>query len=685
VPVFLQALSFTSSYTQTVKEATLLSFRLSDEFIAKQVEREVPWGFGTLSELTFLRTYSRDKADGGKERWYETCRRVVEGCYSIQKDHCNRYRLPWNEGKAQSSAEEMYERLFTFKFWPAGRILEYLGSDVVHANGDASNLQNCAFLSTKDVQNDAIKPFVLAFSMLMAGVGVGCDLRGADQIYVKRPDPNDYTYSIPDSTEGWVESLRRLLASYLEGDRRVYFDYSQIRPAGAPISSGGIAPGPGPLKAMHKKLRELYDASVGSPLDSRLMADTFNLLGKATASGGKRRAAIIIFGKVDNDTFINLKDYTLPENKERTGPDGWAWSSNNSIMRSSDEELDYNWYAYRQLLNGEPGIANMDITNNYGRLEDGYQEGIDPAEGFNPCGEQALEDKEFCCLATVNQMKHESDEDFLKSIKFAYLVAKSVTLLPTKWEEANAVQMRNRRIGLSTSGVAQFIDGPGSWTQLKNRSDQGYKEVRKWDKMYSNWLGVRESIKVTTVKPEGSASILGGSTPGVHFPVSSTYIKNLRVNKNDPKIAIMEDAGYKVEPDRSDPTSTVVISIPVHIPEQVRAEEDVSVYEKMALVVMLQRYWSDNSVSCTLSFNPHEVDDLARALEMNEGQYKTISCLPLSDAVYEQMPYEPITKEEYDLIRMGLKPVDFSDLYKGTVEDLTQVGDKYCDTDSCTI
>lgn len=104
----------------------MLSFELSDNFIAQYADKRPPFGFedaggNTLGELTFIRTYSRLKDDGTKERWYETCRRVIEGMYSIQKDWAVQNKLPWNSNKAQASAKEAYDRLFHLKWTPPGR------------------------------------------------------------------------------------------------------------------------------------------------------------------------------------------------------------------------------------------------------------------------------------------------------------------------------------------------------------------------------------------------------------------------------------------------------------------------------------------------------------------------------------------------------------------------------------
>ncbi len=95
--------------------------------IFSQISDTMEWGL-----FTYHRTYSRIKPNGEKEVWFETVRRVVEGAYSLQKDHIQNNELGWNDAKAQKSAQEMYQRIFEMKFLPPGRMLWALGTPIVH-------------------------------------------------------------------------------------------------------------------------------------------------------------------------------------------------------------------------------------------------------------------------------------------------------------------------------------------------------------------------------------------------------------------------------------------------------------------------------------------------------------------------------------------------------------------------
>ena len=219
------------------------SFRLVEDFITKYSETPAPFGFtdaggNSLGEITFIRTYSRVKDDGTKEKWYEVCKRVIEGMYSVQKNHAKENRLPWNDNKAQKSAQEAYDRMFNLKWTPPGRGLWAFGTPMVMEKRNSASLQNCAMVSTRDIdRNDPGALFAWTMDALMLGIGVGFDTVGQDKnMSIYAPTEPSSIYEIPDTREGWVESVRLLLNSFLRANQSIQdFDYSIIRPLGAPI------------------------------------------------------------------------------------------------------------------------------------------------------------------------------------------------------------------------------------------------------------------------------------------------------------------------------------------------------------------------------------------------------------------------------------------------------------------
>jgi ribonucleoside-triphosphate reductase len=528
----------------------------------------------------------------------------------------------------------------------------------------------------------------------MLGVGVGFDDKGADKGFmIYRPAGNTtepFWYSIPDTREGWVESVRLLLDSYLKPNQfAVNFDYSLIRPSGEPIRTfGGTAAGPDPLQKLHRKIRELFDGRSGSTLTRRDIADVGNLIGVCVVSGNVRRSAELLIGRIDDKEFINLKNPEIyPErNYWSTDPDdpqepGWGWMSNNSVEAKVGDS--YEHLIDRIASNGEPGIIWMDTTRQFGRLIDPPNNKDHRAAGYNPCAEQSLESFEMCTLVETYLNRHDSLADFKQTLKYAFMYAKTVTLLPTHWKRTNAIMQRNRRIGCSVSGVANFVDSQGM-TELRTWLNEGYTTVRTYDSIYSEWLCVRESIKTTTVKPSGTVSILAGESPGVHWaPGGEFFDRAIRFSKDEPMVRLFEAAGYRIEPDVKNPDTTVVVYFPIHSKAR-RGEGDVSLFEKANLAVVAQRYWSDNSVSVTLSFNPEtEAQHVGTVLHMHEGQLKTVSFLPSYPGVYPQMPYTAITAQDYEDSTMTLFKVDLTPIYEGL--GVEAIGEQFCTTDVCLV
>ena len=672
--------------------SVLFSFRISEDFVNTYKEKKAPFGYrdaagNSVGEITFLRTYSRLKDDGTKETWVDVCERVINGMYSLQKDHAKTNRLPWNDSKAATSAKEGFDRLFNLKWSPPGRGLWVMGTPIVMTQRNSAALQNCAFVSTKEMTKaDPSRPFTFLMEASMLGVGVGFDDKGADKDFLIYKPEGEETYAVPDTREGWVKSLEISINSYLRPDQKIaLFDYSQIRPAGTPIKTfGGTAAGHQSLERLHNHISKLFTGRQGEKVTRKDLADIGNMIGVCVVSGNVRRSAELLIGRIDDKDFLNLKNPDVYPERNSYDPQnpGWAWMSNNSVEAHVGADLDSIVEGISR--NGEPGVIWLDVSRAYGRLVDPPNNKDYRVEGYNPCAEQSLESYEMCTLVETYLNRHESLEDYKRTLKFAYLYAKTVTLLPTHWAETNAIMQRNRRIGTSMSGVANFADNRGL-PALREWMDKGYETIKYYDTNYSEWLGIRESIKTTTIKPSGTVSILAGESPGVHWtPGGKYFMRTIRFANSDPMLPLFRLAQYKVEPAAESPDTTSVVYFPIKS-ESKRAEKDVSIYEKMALAAYAQRYWSDNSVSVTISFNPEtEASAVGTVLHLYDGQLKTVSFLPSGNFTYKQMPYTQITEQEYeDEGTMRLFPIDFSGVYAGMAADA--IGENYCTTDACEV
>lgn len=644
------------------------SFKLSQSFLDDYQGTQPEWG--PVGYITYKRTYARALEDGSQEEFWQTCQRVVEGVYSVQKEHCRQIRLPWNNDKAQRSAQEMFRRMWDFKWLPPGRGLWMMGTDYIERGGGAP-LNNCGFTSTKDIREDFAEPFCWMMDMLMLGVGVGFDTKGAETFKVKEPKISG-TFVVEDTREGWVDLLRDVLTAYTgKGSVPEEIDYSLVRGEGEPIKGfGGTASGYGPLDELIVSVQEILDPLIDEYITSTAIVDLCNLVGRCVVAGNVRRSAEIAFGDPHDEEFFKLK------NPEHAGDalTHHRWASNNSIF--ADVGMDYSSVAEMTAVNGEPGYEWLENAQDYGRM------GRDPdyrdsrALGGNPCLEQTLEDRELCCLVETFPGRHDSYKDFQRTLKYAYLYAKSVTLISTHNERTNAVLLRNRRIGCSMSGIAQAIVRHGR-RNFFTWCDEGYDYLTRLDSKYSEWLCIPQSIKKTSVKPSGTVSLLPGVTPGIHFPHSEYYIRRIRFQASSPLLEMLKAHGYKMEKDVYSPNTTVV-EFPIHEEYFGRSKTDVSMWEQLEMAAQMQTYWADNQVSVTVTFSEEEREDIKYALELYETRLKGVSFLPPSHG-YEQAPYEAIEPEEYEEMMENITPVSYID---NSTHEQTE---KFCDGDTCLI
>lgn len=353
-------------------------FKLDESFTSRYDGKQPQWG--PLGYVTYKRTYARAVGDRTEEYW-ETVRRVVEGCYTVQLNHCRNMRLPWSHAKAQESAQEMYDLMWQFKFLPPGRGLWMMGTNYVWERGSAA-LQNCAMVSTEQIDTDFSEPFCFLMDMSMLGVGVSFDTKGAGKVTFVTPTISDEPLIAADSKEGWCAVIRRVLESYVGlNPYPGQIDYSRIRPAGSVIKTfGGIAPGPEPLIECVQNLTEILNARVGHTITSTDICDLMNIVGKCVVSGGVRRSAQLILGDPEDKEYLSLKDPKLNGEFLKR----WRWASNNSV-EVVPGRTDYTGLAAQTAKNGEPGYIWVRNARAYGRMADGETWADNLVIGVNPC------------------------------------------------------------------------------------------------------------------------------------------------------------------------------------------------------------------------------------------------------------------------------------------------------------
>ena len=630
-------------------------------------------------------TYARPLDNGQTEHWPDVVIRSVQGAMTILKWWLTSHHLPWDEDYWQGYAARMSLSAFQRKWLPPGRGLQVGGTDFVYRTGAMAH-QNCGAKSIRHLSADSW----WVMNALMHGVGIGFDVTEYyRELHV--PLEETETFVVPDTREGWCDSVQRLIESYENGSKTVVFDYSQVRPAGVPIKGfGGVASGPEPLQRLHEQLRPIllsYAHHQISPV--RLVADVINLVGTAVVAGGVRRTALICLGSPDDKEFLALKDYGKFDKKGNLIEKGpsydrmqWGWTSNNSAMLKDHEDFQYiPEIAEIVQSRGEPGLLNFINISKYGR----FTEKIKPDEAtlINPCGEQPLEDGEVCCLAEVFGPNCKTEKEFYEACEFATTYASIITLLPTLSDITNTKIAKNRRIGVSVSGVAEWLAQVPSSTII-NRLRHGYNVVRQTNKRHAQLCGVPESIRVTTVKPSGSISQLAGVSPGLHFPMYGRYVRRMRVQDQSPIVPILIEAGIPHEPDVMS-SNTTVFEFPVNL-GAVRGQREVSMWAKGALAVMMQRHWSDNATSVTVTFDKKkEGAQLSDFLAFTMPQLKSISVMPEYDPdgdeqTYAQLPYEEITLKEYEERKSKISSINWNAFQQTEVE-----AEIFCDGDTCIV
>ena len=686
-----------------------LSYSIADSGIRFKMEREdelreVPYSFGfpesNFGEIVYYRSYSRIKEDGTQEEWPDTVVRVINGVFTIRKWWCETHGLPWEESAAQDRAFKMAVRMLRMLWLPPGRGLFIMGTDYLYERGGMA-LYNCAFVEV----NDLAKDVSWLMDALMCGCGVGFGI-GSEPQECQIPTSEGGIYTIPDTREGWVQSIRLLLMSYSTKLGYQNFDYDEIRPYGEPIKGfGGTASGPGPLKELHERIRNFMHSYITGDISwTRLVADLCNSAGLCVVVGNVRRSAEICMGSPNDVEFMDLKDYEqFPERQT------WGWMSNNSVrLRTRNDFLKLEQVADRVVTRGEPGIYNSLNVERYARYGD-ESYGPDPAVGLNPCGEIPLESYEVCNLSEVFPTRCSSRREFLEAVEDATFYSSTVSLYPTHSRDTNRVVSKNRRVGVSLSGISEWFDKWGA-PRITRWLKDGYHKVREVNAWANSMAGVPPSLRVTTVKPSGTISQLTGVPSGMHYPTFSYAIRRMRMDQNNPILPILRDAGYIIEPvvefhkpkesggrktflkysHRAEKgmvafqsLTSVVVEVPVSL-GTARPANEVSAWEQFTLLAMLQREWADNSVSCTVYFDKEkEAAQLPNMLSAFVPVIKSVSMLAHSEeGDYPQMPYEGISQLTYEVLVSRLSHLDWSGL---TGVDGNAEADMYCVGETCEI
>jgi ribonucleotide reductase alpha subunit len=613
-------------------------------------EVNTPWS--SIGYITYKRTYARrlneQDTNSPTEEFYDTVNRVV-----------NAANNQLGVGFTPAEADRLRAYLTQLKGTVAGRFLWQLGTDTVGRLG-LSSLQNCAFT----VIDKPVEPFTWAMDLLMLGSGVGYNIQKVNveklppvNIDFKCPvrsDTPDADYIVPDSREGWVSLLGKTLkAAFLAHETgRQTFTYSTqlIRSKGAPIKGfGGTASGPEDLVWGINEIGKVLEKRAGKKLRPVDCLDIMNIIGAVVVAGNVRRSAQIAIGDPDDVEYLLAKRWDLGNIPS------WRAMSNNSVVCNDIGDLhEFFWDGYEG--KGEPyGLINLKASRKQGRL--GETQYPDPdVQGYNPCAEQSLADKETCCLAEIYLPNIQSFEEFVDVATLLYRVNKHSLALPCHLKATEAIVHKNMRMGIGVTGVLEATEEQKGW--LKD----AYVKIREFDKEYSAKHGFPESVKLTTVKPSGTLSLLPGVTPGCHPAYAKYMIRRIRISSNHSLVDVCRKHGFPVEYqqnfDGSEDRSTVVVSFPFAHKGEAKLAKDMTAIDQLETVRWLQEVWSDNSVSCTVYYRKEELPEIKKYLKKHyKNGHKSLSFLLHSEHGFKQAPLEEITKEQYDALVASTVPI----------------------------
>ncbi len=638
-----------------VPEDVKKSFLESDRYFPSQ-----------LQKFQFFDKYSRFNYDlGRRETWAETVDRSVDFLKELSGN------------KLDAS---VYERIKNSVLWmksmPSMRLLAMAGPAARRQN---VSIYNCSYMPV-----DSVDAFAEALLISMSGTGVGFSVEGkyVEQLPRVKRQVNSLplVFTIEDSTDGWMAALRQGLALWFDGGD-IQFDYSMIRPFGAILKTkGGRASGPAPLKRMLEFTRARILARQGSflrPIDAH---DIMCEVGNAAVSGGVRRTAMISLFDWDDTEMRNSKNGDFErENSQR-------WNANNSVVWPdrgiTQQELVEQMLEMVKGGRGEPGIFNRQgaISMRPARRQE--------AEfGTNPCGEIILRPWEFCNLTMAVARAEDNYESLKDKVEVAAIIG-SIQSMATHFPGLRPIWKQNceeeRLLGVDITG--QMDSRAAQDSAIMGRLRQVAVDTNA---KYASLLGINQSVSVTCVKPSGNSSQLLNCSSGLHARMAEYYIRNVRVAAHSPVYKVLRDSGVPLDPENgqtAENATTYVAHFPVKSPKGSILRKNRTAVEQCEFWLQNKIFWTEHNPSVTISYQPDEVIDLIDWVWKHKEVVGGMAFLPAFDSKYAQMPYEEISREEYEAKAAKFPNVDFSKIFRYEEEDYTKAAQELaCIAGSCEI
>jgi len=638
--------------------------------------------------------------------------------YSRWIEPLNRREIDWTETTKRyfDFFKERLDGSIPKKIWGlTERLVNEMGvmpsMRAVWGSGDALKKNhiigyNCCYLPFQD-----LKCPVELFYILMCGTGVGfsCEKRYIDQMPAvpMQTGMGAGVHVVADSREGWADSLDALLRALWEG-KDIQFDYSLIRPRGARlITMGGRASGPEPLKKLHDFTRAVVLRAQGRQINSEEWLDIGNVIGDVVVVGGVRRSSEINFSDLDDNLIRHAKDGAFPPHRYN--------SNNAAVYYAKPDSITFmrEWAALAASGRGERGFFNLAAVKNQIPARRKFTDEL----RTNPCGEILLRPFEFCNLTEVVVRGSDDFDDLIAKVKAAvWLGAMQSTL--TDFPYIRPLFKKNceeeRLLGVSLTGQ---MDNPALMTEEKLEILKKYaiKEAKK----AAAALGINVSAAITTGKPSGTVSQLVNAASGGHPRFARRYLRRYRLSGTDPLFRLMKDQGVKFTPDNGQGPESVeskrkdlvekygrskkeaqllvpdwteanvdtwVCAFPIEAPKNAIVTKDVSAVEQLEWYLKLRKHWCEHNQSVTVYVKDEEWVRVGAWVYDHFDELVGVSFLPADGGLYEQAPYEEISKEQYDKALAAFPEIDYSQLSKYELEDGTMGAKELaCSSGSCEV
>jgi len=619
-----------------------------------------------LQQFQFYDKYARFNYDlGRRETWIETVDRAVEYLRELSE-----YRL------THETYERIREGILNMKVMPSMRLLAMAGP-AARRNNIA--IYNCSYMPV-----DSIDSFVEALIISMSGCGVGYSVESQyvekfPRIARQTGEPPD-SHVVADSSEGWAEAVRIGLEAWFDG-RDVTFDYSEVRPAGAPLHiKGGRASGPEPLRKMLDFARTRILSRQGSFLRSLDAHDIMCAVGDAAVSGGVRRTAMISLFDYNDMDMRHCKDGDFWRNNSQ------RWNANNSAVwperELSQSEITRFVLDMVESGRGEPGIFNRKAA-----IESRPERREAAVFGTNPCGEIILRPFQFCNLTSA-VARHDDDFESLKEkVELATIIGtiqSMATYFPGLREDWRKNCEEERLLGVDLNGQMDSLTAQDPQTQECLRD-----LIVETNAHYADLLGIRQSAACSCVKPSGNSSQLLNSSSGLHARWAPYYVRNVRVASHSPILKVISDAGAPITPENGqtpDTATTWVVHFPVKAPDGSIVRNERSALEQCDYWLQNKLHYTEHNPSVTITYKEDEVLDIIKWVWQNQDKIGGMAFLPAYDAQYDQMPYVEITKDEFQRLNDEFPMIDFSKIYRYEEEDFTTAAQEFaCLAGGCDI